>query len=287
MSSANRKLRPKWARRIPDSRRSTTEKPWYKRTITWVGTAVGTPVLVAAVVGIVVPRTQKLVGANPSSARPTRPSSVSPSSVAPVKPDIRVSVEHDRNKVESFSDIGANDYLIPRGHSIGAYSDNEPFYVFATRLGGVPVNAAYMGVTTQNLSGGAVYLKDMRVVNLKCGPHLWRHGERRSFGSAEHGSCLSWSWASQLQFPLRTPALLRMVFHSRQSSVRLIGRPFSWQKTRSWSSPAAGHGPFEELLLLARFEQGPDDAGFEIDVRPAQAERLALSGTTHFRDLLR
>jgi len=184
--SASKKSQPKWINRNRKRRALAAKRPWYKRTRTWVA-GISTPIVVASLTAVIVPWEQRLAGPDPAGAPSHKASdggggAASRMSSAPQLPDIRVAVERDPNRVQSFSDIATQDYLIPKGSAIGNPPFRESYYDFAGRLDGVPVNTAYIGITLQNLSGGAVYLKALRAVDLKYGPALkgtrilWRGG---------------------------------------------------------------------------------------------------------------
>lgn len=70
------------------------------------------------------------------------------------------------------------DWMIPRPQIVKGEpkADQERpaagFYKFVKERGGVAMNRLFFGATVQNLTGGAVYLRSMRVTGLKCGPPL-------------------------------------------------------------------------------------------------------------------
>ncbi|XRQ12170.1 hypothetical protein ACN3XK_15125 [Actinomadura welshii] len=79
------------------------------------------------------------------------------------------------------------DWLIPRPQVVegepegGNERPAENFYRFVKERKGVAVNRLFFGATVQNLTGGAVYLRSMRVTALKCsgplsGTRVWSGG---------------------------------------------------------------------------------------------------------------
>lgn len=109
----------------PQSKRQAlvAKKPWCKRKRTWVA-GISTPIVIASLTAVIVPWEQKFAEPGPAGA-PTRKASdagggvASHMSSAPQLPDIRVAVERDPDRVQSFSDMATQDYLIPKRRAIG------------------------------------------------------------------------------------------------------------------------------------------------------------------------
>src|SRR3569833_572395 len=145
--SASKKSQPKWINRNRKRRALAAKRPWYKRTRTWVA-GISTPIVVASLTAVIVPWEQRLAGPDPAGAPSHKASdggggAASRMSSAPQLPDIRVAVERDPNRVQSFSDIATQDYLIPKGSAGGGPPGRGAGGGGAGGRGGGPGRAAY------------------------------------------------------------------------------------------------------------------------------------------------
>jgi hypothetical protein len=119
----------------------------------------------------------------PGEPPPTRP--------AVVEPVVKVATDTDPLNLgsEELKEIyGRNqDWLVPRPQVVKGdprTSGERPaadFYRFVKARSGVSVNRVFFSATMQNLTGGAVYLRSVRVTDLKCaeplkGTRLWSGG---------------------------------------------------------------------------------------------------------------